>query len=148
MVPDDEHLQTDIAKDHDINPWEDPMGDSHGTCTGGKAVGNSYGVAKQAKLVVVQIWDTDVDEVNNGLRLIYQDIRVRPERRKKSVISFSLFLVQGEWESNAYDLHYDLIKRLLDMDIPMFVIAGNAAINPQRTNVNTFPALWARPITR
>lgn len=86
-----------------------------------------------------------MDEVNNGLRLIYKDIRPRPERRKKSDITFSLCLVQGEWESNAHDLHYDLIKQLLDMDNPVFATGGNYAEESQRTNVDTLPALWAAP---
>ncbi|CZR66019.1 uncharacterized protein PAC_15919 [Phialocephala subalpina] len=49
VVPDDQHLQTDIAKDHGIHPWEDPLNDSHGTYTASKAVSKDYGVAKQAK---------------------------------------------------------------------------------------------------
>jgi hypothetical protein len=145
VVPDDQHLQTDNVKANGINPWDDPLQDSHGTCTAGKAVGNSYGVAKQAKLVVVQIWDVNADEVNNALRLIYQDIRARPERRKKSVISMSLWLEPGWSDPNAVNLLHDLIKRLLDMDIPMFVLAGNFATDPQRTDVDTYPAVFAAP---
>jgi subtilisin family serine protease len=96
-------------------------------------------------LVVVQIWDVNADEVNNALRLIYQDIGARPERRKKSVINMSLWLEPGWSDPNAENLLHDLIKRLLDMDIPMFVVAGNFATDPQRTDVDTYPALFAAP---
>ncbi|PMD19657.1 hypothetical protein NA56DRAFT_705368 [Hyaloscypha hepaticicola] len=37
------------------------------------------------------------------------------------------------------------MKQLLDMDNPVFAAGGNYAEEPQRTNVDTLPALWAAP---
>lgn len=144
VVPDDEHLQTDIVKEYGIFPWEDIQPDSHGTCTADKAVGKNYGVAKQAKLVIVQIIDVNVEELIIAMRLIIQDITGRPERKKKSVVSMSLYLDPGA-DGNAEHLFYEFIKKLLDMDVPMVVCSGNFAQNPQRLDVDTYPALFAEP---
>jgi hypothetical protein len=57
----------------------------------------------------------------------------------------SLWLEPGWSDPNAEDLLHDLIKRLMDMDIPMFVVAGNFATDPQRTDVDTYPALFSAP---
>ncbi|KAG9228985.1 hypothetical protein BJ875DRAFT_446379, partial [Amylocarpus encephaloides] len=136
------HIETGVSYKKQAN--EDAREDSHGTYSAGKAVGKNYGSAKQAKLVAVQIWDVKVSELNNAVKLIMRDIEARPERKKKSVATMSLWILPG-LEGNAEDLYWDLIKGLLDMDVPMFVSAGNETEDPSRRDVDTYPALFAAP---
>ncbi|KAH8650665.1 hypothetical protein BGZ60DRAFT_437001 [Tricladium varicosporioides] len=127
VVPDDQHLQTDQAKHKGIHPWEDPIVDSHGTCTAGKAVGNNCGAAKQAKLVVVKIWNIDISELNRALSLIIQDIKTGPERRKKSVVRSQITCILREGNVLATDKQ--------GTSFTAAVVAGEAANLPSYDTV-------------
>ncbi|KAB5549458.1 hypothetical protein GE09DRAFT_1223283 [Coniochaeta sp. 2T2.1] len=62
----------------------------HGTCTADKAVGQQYGVAKKATLVVVTIADLSVQEFAAGFQEIAKDLvshGSHPQRRKFSVVT-------------------------------------------------------------
>jgi subtilisin family serine protease len=145
VVDDKDHLQTDICKFDGINPWDDPLADSHGTCTAGKALGARFGAAKQAKLVVVQIANLSVDEILNGVKLIFNDItKTHPERRKKSVVTMSVYLEQNTGDPMAEEILHDAILTLMEEDIPMFTSSGNFASDPKnpRKEVDTIPGIW------
>lgn len=139
-----EHLQTDEAKIRNLQPFMDlglvPDSPSHSTCTASKAVSKTYGAAKQAKLIVVQMPFLDGFQINDALRKIMADVSSKPDRQRRSVVTMSLgkpFDPNNQFQVTLKSL----IQDLMDMDIPMFVPAGNnAAISPK---VDDAPAIWA-----
>ncbi|TVY78560.1 Subtilisin-like protease [Lachnellula suecica] len=139
-----DHLQTFLAIKRGWKPFQDQglVDPNHSTCSAGKAVGMNYGAAKHAKLVVVQLGQLSGPELNTALVKIIDDISAKPERQKRSVVTMSLggtiprsnYIVQG--------MTKNLIKKLMDMDVPFFVPAGNfGAIGHPK--VDAIPAVWA-----
>ncbi|EPE25367.1 Subtilisin-like protein [Glarea lozoyensis ATCC 20868] len=141
LVPDDQHLQISRIKDWGLPPWVDHSLDMHSTCTANKAVGTNYGASKHAKLVVVKMFLQESDEIIEALAEVAQDIRARPERRKKSVVTMSM----GLTERNPFwgDKLSEVIRDLFKLDVPVIVPAGNEAGDPNRQHVDSYPALFS-----
>ncbi|KAB5531313.1 hypothetical protein GE09DRAFT_1251915 [Coniochaeta sp. 2T2.1] len=115
----------------------------HTTCTADKALGQEYGVAKGATLVVVQISRDAVTEVLDGLRLIVRDLMEHPERQKHSVVTASIAFL-----SKNTDLKMrvkNTMELIMNMDVPVVVSAGNAGNKPGRHFVDEIPAVLATP---
>lgn len=75
----------------------------HSTCTASKAMGNIYGAAKSATLVVVKMPSFKESDVGEILYTILHDIRWK-SRRGYSVVSIS-------WASEIVDWSYSNIPR-------------------------------------
>ncbi|KAI1142334.1 subtilisin-like protein [Hypoxylon sp. FL0543] len=138
-----DHLVTTFADAYDLDPSDDDSDDSHGTCTADKAVGKEYGVSKGATLVVVKSYGDKVDELIESLELIADDIKKRPERRKKSVVTLSRS-VDALYPNSAAKLK-TAMQALFAIDVPLVVVAGNHAKSPGRENVDTYPATLSAP---
>ncbi|KAI1843509.1 hypothetical protein JX266_010335 [Neoarthrinium moseri] len=123
-------------------PWEDAGDSSHSTCTAGKAVGAKYGSSKKAKLVVVQFGLSSISELNHCLDAIIEDVAKKPERKKKSVVTFSFTAGGDNPGSIAQKETKKLLKSLFDADIPMVVPAGNGKAGAEES-VNEIPSVWA-----
>jgi len=128
-------------------PWEDrgpSYGDwAHSTCTAGKAVGQNYGASKKAKLIVVQLNDIDSTDFIDALELIAQDVKSKPERRKKSVVTMSWGLPRLEpTQLQVLDMQI-AINDLFEVDVPLFAASGNDA--PTKGRIDAYPGLFASP---
>lgn len=134
-----EHILTEFAEVGDKKPEIDDNPRSHGTCTAGKAVGKEYGAAKKATLVVVRLYDRKSSEVIEALELVAADIRRRPERRKKCVVTMSIGNM--ELKDNDIDDLKENLKALFELDVPVVATAGNQGENPNRRDVDRYPGL-------
>jgi subtilisin family serine protease len=127
----DSILQTKASRDLKQKPTDDDHDIGHGTMVASAALGQQFGVAKGAKLVVVKHLDTMVDSLI-VFEKIYQDIVInRPDRILKSVIVMSAgFTREGtdsdekEWKryGDAWD---DALSPLLKKGIPIVLASGN-----------------------
>jgi hypothetical protein len=114
---------------------------AHSVCTADKALGQNYGVAKEATLIVVQLGDgTDVDYFD-AFNAIEYDLRTFPERRKHSVVTSSVVFTNSNFPINQRIR--SKLKSVMDMDVPIVVPAGNEADDPSRQFVDQIPAFWA-----
>ncbi|KAB5578895.1 hypothetical protein GE09DRAFT_1262190 [Coniochaeta sp. 2T2.1] len=123
------HLLTPRAQGLGRQPGEDYSPRFHGTCTADKAVGQQYGVAKKATLVVVTIADLSVEEFTAGFQEIAIDLVAHPERRKFSVVTLSICGPRHDPEDPvlppAMQLLKNAVQEVMDMDVPVVVAAGN-----------------------
>lgn len=79
------------------------------------------------------------------LKMIYMDIKVKPERKKKSVVTMSLGGKPPDG-SEFQETVRQSFKRLLDMDVPVIVASGNNADQPGgRRDVDVYPGVWEGP---
>ncbi|KAK9770403.1 putative Peptidase S8/S53 domain-containing protein [Seiridium cardinale] len=143
VVPDQQHLQPDLAKQLNWKPWEDHAPPkAHGTCTADKAVGAKYGSSKKAKLVVVQSGELGLLEINDATRKILADITDKADRKKKSVVSISMTGDPADPDSDIQDLLEESLQELFALDVPVITASGNDRKN--EPDVDTIPAQWAR----
>lgn len=140
------HLQTAKAPvqgfqpDQDHSPLNHP---SHSTCTAGKALGKTYGVAKNAKLIAVQLGATDTREIIASFYEIEHDLLINPERRKRSVITMSLLGPPNDGTSEKAQTLKKLVSTMMNIDVPVVIAAGNEA--PRRPVIDSLPGIWAAP---
>jgi len=102
----------------------------------------SYGVAKRATLVAVVMADNSMEELLDAIGQIVADLRSRPDRRKRSVVTMSMHgqdFIPGDY--TAAEL-YQAIGQLMGLDVPMVVPAGNGA-DKGHPNVDHVPAAFA-----
>ncbi|KAB5576049.1 peptidase S8/S53 domain-containing protein, partial [Coniochaeta sp. 2T2.1] len=143
----DQHLITPLAASKGWKPWEDHSTDHgkdqafHGTCAAGKAVGQQYGVAKNAKLVVVAFANED-DDMISGFEEIYKDLKAHPERQKHSVVTMSM--VSGRYDPKQdYTRFRQVLYGIMAMDVPIVVGAGNEGDDHNRRKIDNVPAIFA-----
>jgi subtilisin family serine protease len=141
-VPDDQHIQTSSAKKNpETRPWIDMSEDSHSTCTAGKAVGRNFGASKQAKLVVVQLGSESLSDFEDAIGLIVEDIKSKPERMKKSVVTMSWGY--RDLTDRQGSIMQGIIQGLFDIDVPLFASSGNDG--RKKPNIDSHPAFLATP---
>lgn len=118
--------------------------DSHGTSTATKAVGKTYGVSKQAKLIVTQMGELSTIEVNELLVKIKDDITSKPNRNKKSVINISFQGPPNDPNNQDETSLQRIILSLMNADIPVLCAAGNDADPDTGANleVNSIPGVF------
>jgi hypothetical protein len=111
--------------------------------TAGKAVGQQFGASKKAKLVVVCMAELATDELIAGFNMIIRDLRDSPERRKHSVVTMSIVgdIYDGR---KSYDMLRTAIGDVMDLDVPVVVMAGNEGGDTTRRYIDTVPAVFAR----
>ena len=68
---------------------DDGISYSHSTSTAAKAVGQTYGSAKEATLVVVKLASLQKRELETVFDAIWQDIKTQPLRQKRSIVTIS-----------------------------------------------------------
>ncbi|KAK5655245.1 hypothetical protein OQA88_5812 [Cercophora sp. LCS_1] len=116
----------------------------HSTCTAGRAVGQQYGAAKKATLVVVVMGEYHLLEMISAFSELLAHFRENPERRGASVITMSL---SGPIFQPSIILQVTLlaetIGEILALGVPVAVSAGNDARIPRRENVDTVPGIFA-----
>ncbi|KAK6086220.1 subtilisin-like protease [Seiridium cupressi] len=138
VVPDQQHLQTDLAKQLNWKSWEDHASPkAHGTCTTDKAVGAKY-ESKKAKLVVVQIGELGLLEINDATRKILADVTDKAGRKKKSVVSIYMTGDPADPDSDIQDLLEESHQELFALDVPVITSSGNNRKN--EPDVDTVPA--------
>jgi subtilisin family serine protease len=126
----DSILQTKASRDLKQKPTDDDDVASHGTMVASAALGQQFGVAKGAKLVVVKHLNTMTDSLK-AFDMIYQDIVIdRPDRILKSVIVMCAGFTRGDtisnedWKRNG-DAWDDALSPLLRKGIPIVLASGN-----------------------
>lgn len=144
-----ETMQTKMSKD-EKQPLdeENPATHGHGTATFSKIVGNTYGSNRGSKAIVVKMANSKISESIEVWDQIWSDINSRPERKKKSIVTYSRYsreildpnnLPKGRQQEKAQ------MKKLMDHDVPIVGIAGNHAEKPGRANVDTAPGVYVGP---
>jgi hypothetical protein len=108
-----------------------------------KPLGQKYGVAKQATLVIVAVGEITTDEMTEAFEAIAQDLKDHPERRKRSVVTMSMSGPPLD-PSIDYHLFHAAIKSVMDSDVPVVVSAGNWGKDPNHKFIDTVPAIFAR----
>lgn len=116
-----------------------------------KAVGNEYGSAKKAFLVLVKIGDVQDDCIVEGLDVAAKDIEAKG-RQRKAVVLVSL-VTEYEVEANEDDDPFveaqrENIGKLVQLGIPVVSASGNwtqlkGDLGKLRTNIDTMPAIFA-----
>lgn len=109
-------------------------------------MGQVYGAAKKARLVVVAMADFTQGEVAAAFEEIARDVRRRGrERRKRSVVTMSVNL--GEYDArraDSYDVLRAAMREVMDLDMPVVVPAGNhRGSGRRRRTIDTVPAVFA-----
>ena len=66
-------------KDRDTKTDDDIPG-GHGTCVASKAIGNTFGAAKQATLVVIKLADTAMASLLDGLNSVIRNVTTKGRR--------------------------------------------------------------------
>lgn len=121
---------------------------AHATCVADKALGQQYGVAKNAKLISVMTGSHGWREYLWALEDILADLQKHPERQKHSVITHSvaysedggckIATARGDAEVKA------AMQALMDMGGVIVAASGNYADKPGRGHeIDTYPALFA-----
>lgn len=142
-------MQTKMSKD-EKQPLdeENPATHGHGTAMFSKIVGNTYGSNRGSKAIVVKMANSKISESIEVWDQIWSDINSRPERKKKSIVTYSMYsgeildpnnLPKGRQQEKAQ------MKKLMDHDVPIVGIAGNDAEKPGRANVDTAPGVYVGP---
>ncbi len=86
-----EILQSPLSKERGQKEDEElENNNSHSTCTASKAVGQLYGTAKGATLVVVKLAGYDIAEASEAFDLIGKDLKAHPERKGNSIVTMSM----------------------------------------------------------
>ncbi|CAG8974523.1 hypothetical protein HYALB_00009058 [Hymenoscyphus albidus] len=141
----EKHHQTPEAIRHNYQLNQDhslPNHPSHSTCTAGKALGKTYGVAKNAQLVIVQMARISLGEIIAAFGLIEDELLIATERRGRSVINMSLGGPTNGKDNRGEELR-DLVATMINLDVPVIVAAGNYA--PGLRVVDHIPGVWAAP---
>jgi len=98
-------------------------GGGHGTHVSGIIAGKKYGVAKQAKLVSVQVLDKNGKGSMSNL-IAGLDWVAKHAKRGSSIVNLSLGGAKTTQEANALN---QAVDALVKAGIPVFVAAGNSA---------------------
>ncbi|KAH8705522.1 hypothetical protein BGW36DRAFT_422075 [Talaromyces proteolyticus] len=124
----------------------------HGTCVLSKAVGPSYGIAKNSDVVIVKL---QADRKGKGFNILTStfmdalvEIRSDIEKRNlqgKAVINFSI-RVSMESSDRSLPTIRKVLKEIIDMDVPVVMASGNNAEEPGRQTVDSYPQLFAKDI--
>jgi subtilisin family serine protease len=89
-----------------------------------------------------------VEEFVEALELIVKDVKARPERKKKSVVTISFgyegLLAETNGPGTVNSIR-NRIQDLIDIDVPVFAASGNERGKSGRDNIDTHPALLATP---
>lgn len=93
--------------------------------------------------MVVQLYDITPSEIIETFELIAADIRAKPDRKKKSVVTMSMWLGKSIMGFEEQTLLKYAIQTLFRLDVPVVVCAGNDALIPGREEVDTSPAVFA-----
>ena len=83
----------------------------------------------------------DVLEIVAAFSEVIIDLKAHPERRKHSVVTMSLSGPVFDPENPAMILLSAVIQKVMDMDVPVVVSAGNTM--PGHPNIDTVPAVFA-----
>ena len=143
-------MQTKLSKDQK-QPLdeENPATQGHGTATFSKIVGKTYGSNRGSKAIVIKMASGAISEQIDVWNQIWSDINSKPERKKKSIVTYSMYsqnkpqdpnnLSKGRQQQKAQ------MKKLMDHDVPIVGIAGNDAQQSGRANVDTAPGVYVGP---
>jgi hypothetical protein len=143
-------IQTKKSKDEKqpLNE-EDPLTLGHGTATFSKIVGNTYGSNRGSKAIVVKMAGGALSEQIEVWDQIWSDINSTPERKKKSIVTYSMYSQNNPIDPNKLPIRRQQqkaeMKKLMDHDVPIVGIAGNDAKQPGRANVDTAPGVYVGP---
>lgn len=100
-------------------------GTGHGTHVGGIIAGSTYGVAKKANLVAVQVLDDtgsgSVSSIISGLQWV-----VNNAKKGRSVVNMSLGMKTNGVPSSTLSAFNSAIDAVVSSGIPVFVAAGNS----------------------
>ncbi|KAG0744876.1 hypothetical protein G6F57_001007 [Rhizopus arrhizus] len=100
-------------------------GTGHGTHVGGIIGGSTYGVAKKANLVAVQVLDDtgsgSVSSIISGLQWV-----VNNAKKGRSVVNMSLGMKTNGVPSSTLSAFNSAIDAVVSSGIPVFVAAGNS----------------------
>ena len=118
-------------------PWarSDPSG--HGTCVASKIAGYSYGVAKNANLIILRMpSEEETDDVfNSGMLLAFQmmvaDIvaRKRAGYNKLPVVSISWGTANAKLSEGFKVLLFRAIRNLINQGTVLVMASGNGAVS-------------------
>lgn len=135
MVPDNEQILTTRATRPEADLSTHPP--SHGTCVAGKSLGRKYGVSKQAKLVVAKMYEKSYFELIEALKFIVADIKGRPDRKKRSVISMAMTGPRYNEHDPDQKTIQIYLKQLINLDVPIIMGAGNRGKKKGHQEVDT-----------
>jgi len=123
----------------DYNP------DFHGTKTANKAVGKTYGSSKKATLVTVVMGGKLLAELVDAFEQLLLHFQARPDRRQVSVVTLSVGVTPARvpGQQARLDLLKQLIRDIMDLDVPVVAASGNFARDAKRNIVDTVPAMYA-----
>jgi hypothetical protein len=115
-------IQTQAAAKANKKEDVDDKAKSHGTGVASVALGQRFGVAKQATLISVKSLPDFVDKLES-FDMVYADIAIKnPGRVKKAIVVMSVSYPPTEGGELALD---DAIRPLLDLGVPVVVSSGN-----------------------
>ncbi|CAO3696555.1 unnamed protein product [Umbelopsis ramanniana] len=106
-----------------ISSEKNGPGGGHGTHVSGIIAGKKYGVAKQAKLVSVQVLDKNGKGSMSNL-IAGLDWVAKHAKRGSSIVNLSLGVAKTTPGANALN---QAVNALVKAGIPVFVAAGNSA---------------------
>ncbi|CAJ2501812.1 Uu.00g046650.m01.CDS01 [Anthostomella pinea] len=138
-------ILTPVASVKKMAPFDDESLNSHATCVADKAVGTKFGAAKKATLVVVKMAGVLKSDILQAVIAVINDLRANPERRKKSVVTLSLYWPVTTGSGAITTWERDLrrkIKEIIDMDVPFVNAAGNFGSQLGRHAIDTVPGVF------
>lgn len=143
-------MQTKLSKD-EKQPIdeENPATQGHGTATFSKIVGKTYGSSRGSKAIVVKMASSKISEQIDVWDQIWSDINSKPERKKKSIVTYSMCSQNKPLDPKKLpkgrQQQKDQMKKLMDHDVPIVGVAGNDAEQSGRADVDTAPGVYVGP---
>lgn len=122
----------------DAGPLSKTDEDGHGTCVASKAVGNYFGVAKSADLVLVKprykdTWNTvKASDFFKWFALIYEDVKEQ-KMQGKAVLNISIGGFRLDLALDFINTWQKMIKNLLKNDVVVVVASGNYGVSHYTT---------------
>ncbi|KAL6719464.1 hypothetical protein ACLMJK_003704 [Lecanora helva] len=125
----------------------DESPDGHGTCVASKAVGNFFGAAKEATLVVVKMPDYSIAATIGSMETMLDHIAARGREEASIVLipwNSRLDETHGLLQNPAIQILRERFKEMWMKGIRIVCAAGNHASLGRRTFSDTAPAIFSR----